>query len=75
MEPASVGGQAGALRGLGPHPWGEDDGGRLPSASALDLDGAIALGQALVTNLGRVVLGTRAPWSPPPSPLCPAGTC
>ncbi len=59
MEPASVGGQAGALRGLGPHPWGEDDGGRLPSASALDLDGAIALGQALVTNLGQVVLGTR----------------
>jgi MoxR-like ATPase len=60
MEPAAAGGQAGALRGFGQHVWGADDGDRQPSSSILDLDGAIALGQALVANLGQVVLGARS---------------
>src|ERR1700728_723413 len=57
MEPASAGGQAGALKGLDPQPLGEDD-SLLQSSSVVDLDGAITLGQALLANLGQVVLGT-----------------
>jgi MoxR-like ATPase len=57
MEPASAGGQAGALKGLDPDPLG-GAASLLPSSSVLDLDGAIILGQALLANLGQVVLGT-----------------
>ena len=60
MEPASHGKRAGAVEGLSPFRLDVDNGnGEVPSPAGLDLDGAMALGQALVANLGRVVLGGR----------------
>jgi MoxR-like ATPase len=67
MEPAAHGERAGAAQGLSQLRLDDDDAtdatdatagnGRLTDASVLDLDDTIVLGQALVANLGRVVLG------------------
>jgi MoxR-like ATPase len=58
MEPASHGERAGATQGLSQLRLdGDGDNGRGADAPILDLDGTIRLGQALIANLGRVVLG------------------
>ena len=56
MEPARFGKQAGAPKGLSPlHLEGDVPAG----PAAVDVDTAIAVGQALVANLARVLLGAR----------------
>jgi MoxR-like ATPase len=56
MEPARVGKQAGVPKGLGPLTLDVD---APPGAVDTDLDGAMALGAALVGNLGEVLLGAH----------------
>jgi MoxR-like ATPase len=56
MEAARLGNQGRASEGLSPINL---DGDAPPWPSPLDLDAAIALGEALVRNLGQVLLGAR----------------
>ena len=60
MEPASHAEQVGAAQGLNQLSLeGDRSNGQRPASPATPIDGAITLGQALLTNLGQVVLGAR----------------